>query len=421
GAPKKFWAVASQLKANSLGDVLHTLREKHKDLTVRNIMTYRYLGLLKKEGSEIVQTDAGAAIVAAAPEEQQRLLDMQIAKVWLQNPTNRNMKLDVYPFEVLVQLLLETDRISWDEYQTVVMWIQDSSEVEEALELISDFRKLNEVQRTKLLADTEKRSGSQDLDNQARRLHRAISVHSVLLRDRENGLTLTVAKDVASEYLGNFQRLRDSQSFDYVNFLEMPSDFAPEELLPKPDANQGLDYQDIYLLDPQKKQQVRTITKRARKVDYLAKAKNQLEAGFRAEIKVLESEKLYLKSHDRPDLADKVSHISITDDSAGFDILSFYQDGREKHIEVKGVSNAQGASTIFLSKNEVQKALSDPHWVLVLVMGNGTTKPFLWLAEPLRAAILDANFDSVYSNSNLEIAATQYQISFIVAPLLSSD
>lgn len=416
---KSFWAVASQFRANSLGDVLHTLIER-TNLTVRNIMTYRYLGLLKKAGAEIVRTAAGEALVSAFPEEQQRLLDMQIAKIWLKNSTNPRMNIDVYPFEILVNILLAEHRITWDEYLAIVIWIQDDLEVPEALSLLIAFRSLNATERMQIVQNTETRSGSKDLGNQARRLHRAIAAHSLLTRGLDNDLSLTVAKDKAAEYLINFQSARDAGKAKYEVFLESVSDFAPGEEFLEP-LSEVLEYREVLLEVPTGIPAARPVVRAPRKVDYVALAKNQALAGLKAEVYVLESEKSILVNAGRQDLADQVTQISLVDDGAGFDIMSFGEDGTEKHIEVKSVANPQGTSTVFISKNEIAKALSDPLWELVLVLGNGTTKPFLWRAESLRAAIIDANFDYAYKNDDLVISATQYQVTFRVALSSSAD
>ncbi|MFM2024837.1 MAG: hypothetical protein RLZZ56_850 [Actinomycetota bacterium] len=417
---KYFWALASQLKANSLGDVLHTLIDRN-NLTVRNVMTYRYLGLLKKSGEKIVRTSAGEALVSAFPEEQQRILDMQIAKIWLQNPTNPRLKIDVYPFEVLIRVLLEIQEISWQEYLAIVMWVQDESEITKAVQLIEDFRALTPTQRDQVIVDTELRSGSQDLENQARRLHRALAAHSLLARNGDNSLTLTVTDEKAVNYLELFQQARSIGHGDYATFLEEESEFAPGEVDLEP-KNVVLVYKEVLLEAATKSApKVPAGGRKPRKIDYVAKAQNQAISGLRAEAYVLESEKAYLNSIGRVDLSERVSQVSLVDDSAGYDVLSFSEDGSEKHIEVKSVGAGQGNCSIFISKNEIAKAISDPQWELVLVVGNGTTKPYLWNAVALSQAIFDANFSAPLLSDDLQITATQFQIAFRIASVPEED
>jgi hypothetical protein len=416
---KYFWALASQLKANSLGDVLHTLLYRN-NLTVRNVMTYRYLGLLKKSGEEIVRTPAGESLVSADPEDQQRILDMQIAKIWLKNPTNPKLKIDVYPFEVLISVLLEIGEISWQEYLAIVMWVQDDSEIPKAIKLIEEFRLLTPAQRNQVIAETQLRSGSQDLENQARRLHRALAAHSLLIRAGDSSLTLTVSDEQATSYLKLFQRARAIAHGDYATFLEEDSDFAPGEVDLEP-KNVVLVYREVLLEAPTQGTPKQPAVRKPRKIDYVAKAQSQALSGLRAEVYVLESEKAYLRSLGRADLSERVSQVSLIDDGAGYDVLSFEEDGSEKHIEVKSVGAGQGNCSIFISKNEIAKAISDPLWELVLVIGNGTTKPYLWNAIELTQAILDANFSAPLLTDDLQITATQFQISFRIAAIPEID
>lgn len=56
---------------------------------------------------------------------------------------------------------------------------------------------------------------------------------------------------------------------------------------------------------------------------------------------------------EEKDLSDKVRHVSIKDgDGSGYDILSFFQDGKEKYIEVKSTTMSIEAP-FYLSKNEL--------------------------------------------------------------------
>lgn len=416
---KPFWAIASQFRANSLGDVLHTLKVRD-NLTVRNVMTYRYLGLLKKSGDSIVRTPAGEHLVSSPPEDQQRILDMQIAKIWLSNPTNPRMRVDVYPFEILTSILISAGRVSWDEYLTVVMWIQDISEVPMALELLSEYRKLTASAQQRILHETEKRSGSQDLGNQARRLHRAMAAHSIFLRNADSSLELSVSDSAAQSYLDAFVLARAEGESDYGAFLEQVSEFAPSDEALEP-LILVLGYRDVFLDSPKEVPQSGNVKRSPRKIDHVAKAKNQALSGLRAEVYVLESERAILEAAGRKDLSEKVEQVSLLDDGAGFDILSFSSEGKEKHIEVKSVGAAQGVASVFISRNEVLKAKSDDLWELVVVVGNGTTKPFLWKADVLRQAILDTTFGAVLQGPDLSINATQFQITFRMIPTLEAD
>jgi hypothetical protein len=60
-----------------------------------------------------------------------------------------------------------------------------------------------------------------------------------------------------------------------------------------------------------------------------------------------------LRDAGRADLAAKVSHTSVVEgDGAGYDIRSFFPDGRPKYIEVKTTTGPKNADFL-ISRNEV--------------------------------------------------------------------
>ena len=64
-------------------------------------------------------------------------------------------------------------------------------------------------------------------------------------------------------------------------------------------------------------------------------------------------EQAFFESINRKDLADKIRHVAVEDgDGLGYDVLSFFEDGRKKYIEVKSTTASLGSS-YFLSSNEL--------------------------------------------------------------------
>lgn len=77
------------------------------------------------------------------------------------------------------------------------------------------------------------------------------------------------------------------------------------------------------------------------------------ETGQKGEVVAVVIEKDYLESIDRKDLADKVRHVSAENgDGLGYDILSFFPDGKQKYIEVKSTVGSL-YSPFYLSRNEL--------------------------------------------------------------------
>jgi len=89
------------------------------------------------------------------------------------------------------------------------------------------------------------------------------------------------------------------------------------------------------------------------KRDYLAREAQNRELGLAGEHFVVSYEQHRLKQDGHDKLAEKVEHVAETQgDGAGFDVLSFEADGRERWIEVKTTAFAI-ESAFFISPNEL--------------------------------------------------------------------
>jgi hypothetical protein len=77
-----------------------------------------------------------------------------------------------------------------------------------------------------------------------------------------------------------------------------------------------------------------------------------MATGAIGEEAVVVIEQEYLRSVGRRDLAEKVRHVSKEDgDGSGYDVSSFFQDGREKYVEVKSTT-VSIETPYYLSRNE---------------------------------------------------------------------
>ena len=95
-----------------------------------------------------------------------------------------------------------------------------------------------------------------------------------------------------------------------------------------------------------------TRTFRAVKRRYLSDHESRT-LGLQGEHLVLERERKKLSALGRPDLAASVRHVSdIEGDGAGYDIHSFFPDGRPKFIEVKTTRGPKNAD-FWISPNEI--------------------------------------------------------------------
>ena len=93
-------------------------------------------------------------------------------------------------------------------------------------------------------------------------------------------------------------------------------------------------------------------------VDWAARDLRNRQLGLQGEKLVLQYEISTLKAAGRSDLAGKVHHVALTDCTAGYDIASFYVDGRPKRIEVKA-TQGPASTPFYISMNEVLASRDD--------------------------------------------------------------
>ena len=98
------------------------------------------------------------------------------------------------------------------------------------------------------------------------------------------------------------------------------------------------------------------------KVDYVLKQIRNKVVGDAGEEKIVHEEKATLKQAGREDLAEQV-HI-VPSDAYGYDVLSYYPDGSEKHIEVKTSTSASDDVMFHITANEVNTIMNDSAYVL---------------------------------------------------------
>ncbi len=92
----------------------------------------------------------------------------------------------------------------------------------------------------------------------------------------------------------------------------------------------------------------------SKKPDYSQRESQNRNLGLKGELSVLEYEKDFLDKNNRPDLVERVAHVSeVEGDGAGYDIRSYDLDGEVKYIEVK-TTKGNNKTPFFMSSNEVQ-------------------------------------------------------------------
>lgn len=103
---------------------------------------------------------------------------------------------------------------------------------------------------------------------------------------------------------------------------------------------------------------------------------------------VIEVEKRRLSRTDRPDLAHKIRWISAEEgDGAGYDVLSFEPNGRERLLEIK-TTNGSARTPFFLTRTERAVATDRPDdWRIYRVHLFSTEPRIFTIAPPLEKAV----------------------------------
>ena len=146
------------------------------------------------------------------------------------------------------------------------------------------------------------------------------------------------------------KRLQDSKYQKYKNKLDILSKLERNNLIENKVINiSDTEKEIILLVSPEKKYRV------ARRIDNWEEInKKKKETGDKGEEIVFTLEQEYFESINIKDLADKIRHVSVEEgDGSGYDILSFFDDGKEKYIEVKSTI-ASIESQFNISKNELE-------------------------------------------------------------------
>lgn len=124
-----------------------------------------------------------------------------------------------------------------------------------------------------------------------------------------------------------------------------------------------------------------------RKFDPVERDHRNRTLGKAGEAFVLDLERRRL-ADDRPDLARKVRWVAAeVGDGAGYDILSFDSQGRERLIEVK-TTNGSARTPFFLTRNEHEVAMERPtDWRIYRVHMFAKAPRIFTLAPPLEQAV----------------------------------
>jgi hypothetical protein len=119
------------------------------------------------------------------------------------------------------------------------------------------------------------------------------------------------------------------------------------------------------------------------RLDYDTQARRLKRIGDRGEALVVALEKQRLIQASKPELAARIKHVSEKNDSEGFDILSFDENGADRPIEVKATTGKNLDRGFYLTHNELEKAGALPNYHLYIVFSAMSKHPqILPLKQP---------------------------------------
>jgi len=120
------------------------------------------------------------------------------------------------------------------------------------------------------------------------------------------------------------------------------------------------------------------------KPDYDKENKINRELGMRGENLVFAKEKELLESGKLKELSNKVNHMSLRDDSLGYDIESYESNGTKKYIEVKSTNHNPSSFNFVMTSREIQSAKELDNYYVYIVFNAGSEKPkILKIKNPL--------------------------------------
>ena len=146
---------------------------------------------------------------------------------------------------------------------------------------------------------------------------------------------------------------------------------------------------------------IKSSKSQTKKIDFERENRIKHKLGKRGEEIVLKYEKNFLENNGREDLARKVNWVSTTDDSLGYDILSYDLDGKKKYIEVKATTSSYTTKIQFYISNnqfEIAKNLENYHFYIVFKAKE--KNPEIWqLKNPMQ-----------FLNNGLILTPTKYNV-----------
>ncbi len=189
--------------------------------------------------------------------------------------------------------------------------------------------------------------------------------------------------------------------FEFSSFLEYTFDVPVKRKNLPPELKEFADetYPDIKSVKPNvriistsdladffESTKIQKIKQKNIQRNYIRDVYLNTQRGERGEQIVIKHEKEFLKKAKRKDLAYKVKQISREDNAAGYDVLSYDENGNEKYIEVKATVGQLCNEILFhISEGERKKAKSlNNYWLYVVFNIKDNTPDIICIKNPAK-------------------------------------
>ncbi|MDR3621771.1 MAG: DUF3883 domain-containing protein [Paludisphaera borealis] len=201
-----------------------------------------------------------------------------------------------------------------------------------------------------------------------------------------------VLDELGMPWIPGYMPKRNYQNaiFDAIDryLTKHPAILQPDISLPPSPPSPGVLFVDPPTITAADKPVPERLRRLVQKFDPVGRDHRNRALGKAGEAFVVDLERRQLTEADRTDLAQKVRWIADEDgDGAGYDILSFDLDGRDRLIEVK-TTNGSARTPFFLTRNECDLATERPaDWLIYRVHLFARGPRIFTLAPPLANAI----------------------------------
>lgn len=135
------------------------------------------------------------------------------------------------------------------------------------------------------------------------------------------------------------------------------------------------------------------------KRNYIKDTIVNLKTGFSGEQLVMDYE---VKRLNKSGYAERIEHVSLTDDSLGYDILSFEEDGTYRYIEVKTTkTQITSSGSFYVSANELKCAQNKNYWIYYVVDVESDNPKLYLMKNP-------------FENNQVHLKPISYKMSFYI-------